>query len=79
MNNHDSIALYKIDQKKNMYRFYRMEILADLFGQVCLIREWGRIGRPGRVMTTSSAEQSVIFAQFEKIMRLKSKNGYTAA
>ncbi len=32
-----------------MSRFYRLDVQRDLFGGWAIVREWGRIGRPGRV------------------------------
>jgi predicted DNA-binding WGR domain protein len=32
-----------------MRRFYGLDVQRDVFGQWCLIREWGRIGRGGRM------------------------------
>ena len=43
------ILLTRIRPERNEWRFYRLELWPDLFGQVCLVREWGRIGRPGRL------------------------------
>jgi predicted DNA-binding WGR domain protein len=43
-----AIILYRIDASKRMHRFYRLDVQPDLFGQWCLIREWGRIGTTGR-------------------------------
>jgi hypothetical protein len=31
-----------------MRRFYRLDVQSDLFGQWCLIREWGAQAGPGR-------------------------------
>jgi predicted DNA-binding WGR domain protein len=39
-----AIILRRVDPLKNMRRFYRLDVQPDLFGQWCLIREWGRIG-----------------------------------
>lgn len=35
---------YRIDPDQNMARFYRVEILFDLFGDIIVERRWGRIG-----------------------------------
>jgi predicted DNA-binding WGR domain protein len=56
-------TLYRIDADKNMRRFYRLDVQADLFGAWCFIREWGRIGKSGQVCvvpypTTAAAPQS---------------------
>lgn len=34
-----------IDPKANRYRYYRIELSEDLWGDLCLIKTWGRIGR----------------------------------
>lgn len=41
--------LTRIEPGSEMSQFYRMEIMPGLFGDWSLIREWGRIGQPGRV------------------------------
>lgn len=43
------IHLEKHDSEKNFARYYRMSIRPNLFGGRTLQREWGRIGRGGRV------------------------------
>jgi predicted DNA-binding WGR domain protein len=40
-------VLYRIDPAKRMHRFHRLDVQPDLFGQWCLMREWGRIGSTG--------------------------------
>lgn len=42
------IVLERIDPAKNMARFYVLSVEQTLFGNSALVREWGRIGRPGR-------------------------------
>ena len=37
-----------IDPKQNRYRFYNVGIGSDLWGNVLLIKHWGRIGTRGR-------------------------------
>ena len=41
------IQLHRIDETRNMHRFYHLRIERTLFGQWALIREWGRIGNHG--------------------------------
>ncbi|MEP0962957.1 MAG: WGR domain-containing protein [Roseobacter sp.] len=43
--------LTKTEPQRNMFRFYRMEIVRGLFGDWGLIHEWGRIGSTGRMRT----------------------------
>ena len=44
----DDIRIERVDPDANMYRFYRLRLMPDLFGGVSLLREWGRIGTQGR-------------------------------
>ncbi len=48
-----SVTLYRIDPARNMRRFYRLDVQPDLFGQHCLMREWGRIGRGGQIRSAA--------------------------
>lgn len=38
-----------VDQENNKRRFYALSIQPTLFGEWVLVREWGRIGRGGRL------------------------------
>ncbi|MBD1206186.1 MAG: WGR domain-containing protein [Rhodobacteraceae bacterium] len=44
----EAIHLVRCDPSRNMARFYRLELCQTLFGEVVLIRRWGRIGTIGR-------------------------------
>ncbi len=46
----DPIHLHRIDPTRNMARFYRLSIEPNLFGEISLVRTWGRIGGKGRTM-----------------------------
>ena len=68
--------LHRIDPDRNMARFYRVEVLPDLFGLVTVERAWGRIGSRGQHLmvsypSISSAEQEAI-----RLVRAKAKRGY---
>ena len=45
----ETLHLRCIDPAKNKRRFYTMAVEPTLFGEWTLRREWGRIGRGGRV------------------------------
>jgi predicted DNA-binding WGR domain protein len=49
MQSEDVIHLHRIDAARNMARFYRLSSALSVFGDICVVREWGRIGRPGRM------------------------------
>jgi predicted DNA-binding WGR domain protein len=46
-----AIMLTRIDNRRNMARFYKLDVQPTLFGQWSVVREWGRIGRAGTVRT----------------------------
>jgi predicted DNA-binding WGR domain protein len=48
-----AVTLYRVDPARNMRRFYRLDLQPDLFGAWCVVREWGRIGRPGQTRVVS--------------------------
>ena len=43
--------LVRIDPENNTRRFYAARVQATLFGTFALVREWGRIGSPGRMQS----------------------------
>ena len=68
--------LQKINHTRRQSRFYMIGVTQTLFGEACVIREWGRIGSPG--FTTAdyfpTQEAALIFA--ETIKRAKERRGY---
>jgi predicted DNA-binding WGR domain protein len=73
-----SVTLYRIDQDRNMQRFYRLDLQPDLFGNYCLVREWGRIGRPGQVRRIPYSTEDKARYAFQKQRGAKEKRGYVA-
>ena len=49
------IVLFRIDPTVNMARFYRVEIAPTLFGEISVLRNWGRIGTQGRMNVETCA------------------------
>ena len=43
-----TVHLLRRDLSRNMARFYRLELCRTLFGELVLIRRWGRIGTTGQ-------------------------------
>lgn len=71
-----SILFHCIDPAKNRRRFYRLSVERDLFGAVIMVREWGRIGRPGRIALASfSAYAEAVDAMRRQASR-KERRGY---
>ena len=64
------------DSTRNMARFYALSIEPTLFGDVCLIRRWGRIGTRGQMRSMSFSREDEAMALFAKIQRQKVRRGY---
>ena len=71
-----AIVLYRIDPSKRMHRFYRLDMQPDLFGQWCVIREWGRIGSAGQERSVPFTSASDAQAALHKQRQAKTRRGY---
>lgn len=71
-----AIILYRIDSAKHMYRFYRLDVQPDLFGQWCLMREWGRIGSTGQTRSAPFPTPHEAQAALDRHRRVKERRGY---
>jgi len=72
----NTVILYRIDAPKHMHRFYRLDVQPDLFGQWCVIREWGRIGSTGQERSVPSPSPNEAAAALDKQRRAKERRGY---
>jgi predicted DNA-binding WGR domain protein len=64
------------DRAKNMARFYSLSINANLFGELCLTRRWGRIGARGQTMIHHFEREQDAVALFLDLIRQKRARGY---
>jgi predicted DNA-binding WGR domain protein len=71
--------LIRIDPARNTYRFYRLALWPDLFGGIALVREWGRLGSPGRLRPDLHADEQAARRALERLMRAKCRRGYRKA
>lgn len=71
--------LHRVDPDLNMARFYRIEVLPDLFGEVIVERRWGRIGSRGQRRTASYRSTSSAEAAASRLIRAKERRGYVVA
>lgn len=76
---HTTVDLVRIVPTKNMARFYGIALQPTLFGEVAVVRCWGRIGTRGRTLavTYQTAEQAA--EAFAELERQKRSRGYGAA
>jgi predicted DNA-binding WGR domain protein len=64
------------DEPKRTAGRCAMRVQGSLFGAVSLIREWGRIGSPGRVREDARATIGDLVAAAERIGAAKQRKGY---
>ncbi len=72
----EDIRIERVDREANMYRFYRLRLLPDLFGGVSLLREWGRIGTQGRHRIELFADAGQAADAMLSVYLSKQKRGY---
>jgi predicted DNA-binding WGR domain protein len=70
------IYIERTEPAKNMARFYAMQISGTLFGEACLIRTWGRIGRRGQSKMHHFESEHEAVDLFLELMRQKRNRGY---
>ncbi len=72
-----AVHLRKVDATRNMARFYHVDLATNLFGEVTVLRSWGRIGTRGQAMieTCNSAEAAQVSAA--RLIRAKLRRGYS--
>jgi predicted DNA-binding WGR domain protein len=68
--------LRRTEPAKNMARFYALSIEPSLFGELLLIRHWGRIGSHGRLMIEAFPTSDAATAALSKLADRKHKRGY---
>lgn len=71
--------LHRVDPDLNMARFYRVEVLPDLFGDIIVERRWGRIRGRGQCRVTSYPSVRLAEAAASGLVRAKERRGYSLA
>jgi predicted DNA-binding WGR domain protein len=74
-----AITLHRSDPARNMWRYYRLDVQPDLFGQWCFVREWGRTGSSGQTRSVPYPNPAQAEAALEKQRRAKERRGYMAS
>jgi predicted DNA-binding WGR domain protein len=70
------LELHRIDETRNMRRFYRLGIEPDLFGGVLFMKEWGRIGAASRIVAEHYDDEALALAALQKQAERKQWRGY---
>jgi predicted DNA-binding WGR domain protein len=72
-----AFILHRTDPARNMRRFYLLDVQPDLFGQWCLIREWGRKGQGGQVRAAAFPTEEEARGALIKQRQAKERRGYS--
>ncbi|WP_314963802.1 WGR domain-containing protein [Bradyrhizobium cosmicum] len=72
------LHLRRIDAARNMRRFYMLSVQPTLFGELSLIRNWGRIGTNGQTMVQTFDGSDEAGDAFGRLERAKRRRGYAA-
>jgi predicted DNA-binding WGR domain protein len=70
------LVLERVDPARNMARYYVLSVEPTLFGDTALVREWGRIGRPGRRRLDLHAREGEARVSLGDWFARKLKRGY---
>jgi predicted DNA-binding WGR domain protein len=70
------LVLERRDESCNMARYYVLSVEPTLFGDVALVREWGRIGSPGRRRLDLHADDEAAGEALETWLARKVGRGY---
>ena len=73
-----AVYLRKVDAARNMARFYYVDLAPNLFGEVSVLRSWGRIGAQGRTMIETCASVDAARLSAGRLVRVKLRRGYAA-
>ncbi|UVC12229.1 WGR domain-containing protein (plasmid) [Rhizobium sp. TH2] len=70
------VELERRDPRRNMCRFYRLELERDLLGAVLALRSWGRIGTCGQTKVLAFSTDGEAQAELLRWERQKRRRGY---
>jgi predicted DNA-binding WGR domain protein len=72
------IVLERIDPSRNMARYYVLSLEPTLFGNCAVVRDWGRLGAPGRRRSEFFEDGTNALMALDVWLARKSKRGYVA-
>lgn len=71
------MLLQRRDPASRAFRFHRLHPPGpDLFGRAVVLREWGRIGSPGRVRAEIHDSAEAAAQWLDRLLRTKLRKGY---
>jgi predicted DNA-binding WGR domain protein len=70
------LVLERRDPTRNIARFYTLSVHTCLFGGATLVRQWGRIGMPGRCRIELHDTAETASQALNRWLRRKQARGY---
>jgi predicted DNA-binding WGR domain protein len=70
------LYIERTDPTQNMARYYAMQIEQTMFGEACLTRRWGRIGRRGQEKQHVFEREEEAVLLFLDLLKQKRARGY---
>ena len=71
-----AVILRRVDPELRIAQFYALMIERDLFGEVRLVRAWGRIGTQGSELVQVFATEREATEALQVLARAKRRRGY---
>ena len=71
-----AVILRRVDPELRVAQFYSLMIERDLFGEVRLVRAWGRIGTQGSECVQVFATEREAAEALEVLAKAKRRRGY---
>ena len=71
-----AVRLVCVDPATNRYRAYALTWQRWLWGEVALVRTWGRLDRPGRSRATVYADRQGARADIRRLLQRRLRHGY---
>ncbi|RWI54759.1 MAG: WGR domain-containing protein [Mesorhizobium sp.] len=70
------VFLRRVDAARNMARYYVLSLQPTLFGEVSVVRQWGRIGTRGRPKVDIFEDGRQAATALAQLASRKVKRGY---
>jgi predicted DNA-binding WGR domain protein len=70
------VLLSRVEPEINCFRFYRISVEPNLFGDHSLVIHWGRLGCRGRYRIASTGDLEDISTKAGRLQGKKARRGY---
>jgi predicted DNA-binding WGR domain protein len=71
-----TLRLVSLDPSRNRARVYSLTWQPTLWGEVALVRTWGRLDHPGRSQSTIYLDRDQAQADLRRLLRRRLQHGY---